>query len=94
MGKAASGASLRYLIHDGEYPVDAFLRSVFFFGQRHRLTLGAKKGTLLALVTKTTAMTELYSVAVKNNRGDRALQCSSENQRQWQNFTVYKNKQQ
>ena len=75
MGKAASGASLRYLIHDGEYPVDAFLRSVFFFGQRHRLTLGAKKGTLLALVTKTTAMTELYSVAVKK-------------QQQRQSFTV------
>ena len=43
---------------------------------------GAKKGTLMALVTKTTAVTELYSVAVKNNGSDRALQCSSEKQQQ------------
>ena len=51
---------------------------------------------LYGLEWKTTAETELYSVAVKNNRSDRALQCSTEKQqqRQWQSFTVYKNQQQ
>ena len=67
MGKAANEASLRYLIHDGEYPVDAFLRRVFFFGQRHRLSLGGKER-------------DTHGVSDKNNGSDRALQCSSEKQ--------------
>ena len=49
----------------------------------------------LSASEKTTAMTEIYSVAVKNNRSDRALQCSTgKKTRHWQSFTMYKNQQQ